>query len=77
MKKKTEPLPPEVKELFEKFPAIAVIGSVLLFHMLGASSGKAPKWLKDLPPIGGRTNGAWRGKGSFGHGFGGVKVRHK
>ena len=42
-----------------------------------AAPRERPKWLKGCPPVHGRKAGAWRGKGSFGHGFGPSLVRHK
>jgi hypothetical protein len=69
-------LPPDVKKLLDENPGLAAIGMVVLGVVLMGRS-KAPGWVKDLPPLGGRTNSAWRGKGSFGKGFGSVKVRHK
>lgn len=35
-----------------------------------------PAYLKDCAPIHPQMNGAWRGKGSFGHGFG-TQVKHR
>jgi hypothetical protein len=70
-------LPPEIQELLDKNPGLAVIGMVALGALLMRGSSKAPAWTKDLPSIGGRTNSAWRGKGSFGKSFGPIKVTHK
>jgi hypothetical protein len=71
-------LPPDLKELFEKYPSLPLIATLLAGVLCMQGPSPAPAWVKDVAPIGGRRNGAWRGKGSFGKsGFGGVKVRHK
>lgn len=70
-------LTPELKELLEKYPHLPMIATLLAGVILMQGPGKAPDWVKDVAPIGGRRNGAWRGKGSFGSRFGGNKVRHK
>lgn len=67
----TGPTPPwtleQAKAFLEKNPVVfAVLGLLVLMGPQKA----APGWVKDLPPLGGRTAGPWRGKGSFGHGFG-------
>lgn len=69
-------LPPEIQELIDKNPVLlAVMGLLALQYM--STAGERPKWLKDCPRIHGPKNGAWRGKGSFGTGFGANKVKHK
>lgn len=66
------------KELLLKNPvAMVIMGVVTLAVLSGSTSRKAPAWVKDLPPLGGRVAGPWRGKGSFGHGFGPSRVTHK
>lgn len=67
----------EAKEFLEKNPAVVIIGTLLAGVLVMQKSSRGPAWLKDLPSLGGRTNSAWRGKGSFGKGFGPVRVRHK
>jgi hypothetical protein len=71
-------LPPDVKKLLDENPGLFAIGLAVMGVVLMKGTSKAPDWMKDLPPLDGRVNGAWRGKGSFGKsGFGGIKVRHK
>lgn len=65
-----------LKELYEKMPAAVIVGAMVLSYLLQAPKER-PKWLKDCPRIHGPKNAAWRGKGSFGHGFGANKVKHK
>ena len=58
-------------------PGIVVMGMVVAgLLLLAQRQGPRPAWLKDLPPVGGRINGPWRGKGSFGKSFGPNWVRH-
>jgi hypothetical protein len=57
-------------------PAIFV-GMAISCLLLFAGKTPRPAWLKDLPPVGGKVNGAWRGKGSFGKSFGPNRVHHK
>lgn len=59
----------------QKMAAI-VIGGVVLYS-LAARGNVPPKWAKDCPPVNPRTNGAWRGKGSFGHAPFGTQVSHR
>lgn len=68
-------VPEEIQDLFDKCPMAMIVGGLLLYSLM-VDRGR-PKWLGSCPPIHGRRNGAWRGKGSFGHGFGANKVRHK
>lgn len=63
-------------QAFKGCPGLLIAGAVAAYLFL-AGPGERPKWLKDCPPIHGRRAGAWRGKGSFGHGFGPARVRHK
>jgi hypothetical protein len=56
-------------------PVFLVLMGVAALHFL-TSDRKRPEWLKDCAPVHGRRAGAWRGKGSFGHGFG-PQVHHK
>jgi len=43
---------------------LVALGAVA--YMVLAGQGKRPAWVSQLPPLHGRTNSAWRGKGSFG-----------
>lgn len=52
---------------------VCVLG---LLTLISTKDTRSP-WLKDCAPIHPRTAGPWRGKGSFGHGFGPHKVAHK
>lgn len=54
---------------------VAAIGLLSLIYM--TSPSERPAWLKDCPPINPKRAGPWRGKGSFGKGFGANPVRHK
>ena len=64
-----------VEEFLVNNPAFLVmLGAVALTAL--QKHGKVPAWAKDLPSIGGRVAGAWRGPGSFGKGFG-SQVRHR
>jgi hypothetical protein len=74
-KKAREILDKQVEDLVKSHPVLIVTGLLVLQCLAGPV--ERPKWLKDCPPVGGRRNGAWRGKGSFGKGFGPNKVRHK
>jgi len=65
----------QVEELIKKHPMLVMMGLLVITCLAGPA--ERPKWLKDCPPIHGRRNGAWRGKGSFGKGFGPNKVKHK
>lgn len=53
---------------------LVVIGAVALAVL--QKDGKLPAWASDLPPMYEKLAGPWRGKGSFGHGFG-PQVRHR
>lgn len=59
---------PKTKDLFQNHIFLVVAGLVLLTSF--SSQSRRPAWLKDLPPLGGKVAGPWRGKGSFGRGFG-------
>lgn len=74
-KKAKEILDQQVMDLMTSHPMVFIMG-ILALHSL-TTQRECPKWLKDCPPAGGRRNGAWRGKGSFGKGFGPHRVRHK
>ena len=74
-KKAREMLDRDVNDIVKSYPVLAIMGLVALRYLM--SSYERPKWLKDCAPVHGRRNGAWRGKGSFGKGFGANKVRHK
>lgn len=73
--KAKEILDQKVEELVKSHPMLVMMGLLVLTSLM--TKGESPKWLKDCPPAGGRRNGAWRGKGSFGKGFGPNRVRHK
>lgn len=53
-----------------------LFGYLALLSMSVSATQERPAWLKDCPPVNGRRAGAWRGKGSFGHGFG-PQVKHR
>jgi hypothetical protein len=68
-----EPLPPEIKELLGKNPTLAVMGMIIL----GVLLMKPSKPGVDVPGLKERRNGAWRGRGSFGHAPFGRQVGHR
>ncbi len=65
-----------VKKLFDEKPAWIVLGLVSLAVVLFAPAPNRP-WTQDLPPVGGRYAGPWRGKGSFGSGPFGPQIGHR
>lgn len=71
-------LPPDAdqkaKELLHN-PVFLMMTGLVVLKVLSSPTA-VPKWLKDAPPIHARVAGPWRGKGSFGHGFG-PQARHK
>jgi hypothetical protein len=74
---KTDPITQaEIEEFVRKNPAVIAMAGALVFQVLSKVSER-PAYLKDCPPLRQRLAGPWRGKGSFGHGFGHVKVHHK
>lgn len=66
-------LPPEIQELIDKNPGIAVAGMVLMGLLLMRPSKPGV----DVPGLRERRNGAWRGRGSFGHAPFGRQVGHR
>ncbi len=46
---------------------LMLAGTLFLLMTMPATK---PKWLKDVPPVNQKYAGPWRGKGSFGKGFG-------
>lgn len=56
--------------------ALWVAIGLLTFEFLSSESTR-PAWLKNCAPVHGRRAGPWRGKGSFGRGFGPNRVKHK
>lgn len=69
--------PEKAKEFLLKNPEFLIGMLSLGFIVLAQKETKRPAYLKGMPPINPRTAGPWRGKGSFGHGFGPNKVSHK
>jgi hypothetical protein len=66
-------LPPEIQKLIDENPGVVVIGMVLMGVLLMQPSKKGTT----VPGLGGRRNGAWRGKGSFGKRPFGKQVGHR
>lgn len=66
----------QVEDVLLKNPELMVGAMILGFVILSARQAN-PKWLKGLAPINPKKAGPWRGKGSFGHGFGPNRVSHK
>jgi hypothetical protein len=75
--KKPQIDPKKVEEYLLQHPELLIMMGLLSLEILAKKEGKRPAHLKDMPPINTRTAGPWRGKGSFGHGFGPNKVSHK
>ncbi len=65
----------QLMKLAKDNPILGIVGGLVLFKICVEATTR-PAWLKDLAPIGGRVAGPWRGKGSFGHGFG-SQVKHR
>ena len=65
-------LPPEIQKIIDEQPAAVVVGMVLLGMMLMDAPKKGT-----VAGLGGRRNGAWRGKGSFGKAPFGKQMGHK
>ena len=68
-----EPLPPEIKELVDKHPVAVAVGLVVMGILLMRPS----KSKVDVPGLRERRNGAWRGRGSFGHAPFGRQMGHR
>lgn len=60
----------KVSEFLLKNPALLGALAAVVLSCLAGTPSERPAWLKDCPPVGGRRAGPWRGKGSFGTGFG-------
>jgi hypothetical protein len=56
-------------------PVFLMLMGMVALHFL-TSEQRRPEWLKDCAPVHARRAGAWRGKGSFGHGFG-PQAKHR
>lgn len=69
--------PKKVEEFLLKNPEVVIALGLLSLFVMAAKENVRPAYLKDMPPIHPRLAGPWRGKGSFGHGFGPNKVSHK
>lgn len=69
------PLDDLAQKLMKEHPVLMVMLGLVALQVL-SKPGERPAHLKGLPPIHPRTAGTWRGKGSFGHGFG-PQVRHR
>lgn len=65
-----------LKEEWKRDPGLLILTGVAVYFLLSRTSER-PKWLKDCAPVHSRKAGAWRGKGSYGHGFGANKIHHK
>jgi len=59
----------------ESIQASLIVAGILTLSLM-TGEYKGPAWRKDLPPVGGRRAGAWRGKGSFGTHFG-SQAKHR
>lgn len=66
-------LPPEIEKLIKEQPAAVMVGMLLMGVLLMQPSRKGTT----VPGLGGRRNGAWRGKGSFGKAPFGKQIGHK
>lgn len=65
----------KVEEFLVKNPIFLVMAGAVALTVL-QKRGKVPAWVAGLPPLTERLAGAWRGPGSFGHGFG-PQARHR
>ena len=66
-------LPPEIEKIIKEHPAVVMMGLLLMEALLMNPS----KEKSTVPGLGGRRNGPWRGRGSFGHAPFGKQVGHK
>jgi hypothetical protein len=67
--------PKKVEQFLLENPIFFVSLGLLALTFL-EKRGTVPAWAKDLPALKERLAGPWRGKGSFGHGFG-PQARHR
>jgi len=51
-------------------PAAAAVAMCLLGYVALCGGSTMPKWAEGLAPVSPKVSGPWRGKGSFGKGFG-------
>lgn len=61
----------------EQKTTFIIAGAVVAYMFLMGAGEKVPGWVKELPPTNPRTNGAWRGKGSYGRAPFGTQVSHR
>lgn len=47
-----------------------ILLGLVIFTSIGGPRKEGPAWRKSLPPASEKLAGPWRGKGSFGKGFG-------
>lgn len=58
----------KIKEVLSKLvgsPAFMVSIALVMLNLMQSPENRQP-WRDTLPQVGGKTNSAWRGKGSFG-----------
>lgn len=67
--------PKKIQEFLLAHPEFLVFAGMAVLSVL-QRTGKPPAWAADLPALNERLAGPWRGKGSFGHGFG-PQARHR
>lgn len=65
----------KTEQLLKENPVFLVLLGLAIFQALQKPQER-PKWLEGCPSPNQRLAGSWRGKGSFGHGFG-PQVRHR
>lgn len=66
-------LPPEIQKIIDDHPTAVIVGMLLMGALLMRPTKKGVA----VPGLGGRRNGAWRGKGSFGHAPFGKQIGHR
>jgi hypothetical protein len=65
----------KAEEFLLSNPVLLAVVAIQILLLTGTP--ERPAWLEDCPPVGGRRAGPWRGKGSFGKGFGPQTVRRR
>ncbi len=69
------PVPIDPERFLRENPLFLVLLGLVVMSSLQKPQER-PKWLDGCPNPNERLAGPWRGKGSFGHGFG-PQVRHR
>lgn len=75
-KKLNKPSKEEVERFLKEHPGLVASFAAVILKLL-TEPVEHPAWLKDAVPVNQTLAGPWRGKGSFGKGFGPNKIRRK